>query len=97
MFDRWIATPLAASAGIKTRVHLRVEDNPILEAYFTSQGKNPPQVNPTFAYKILHSLSLFSFPVERKASLTFRDRISTCQNCDVVIPSSKHHTGMDRS
>lgn len=47
MFARWIATPLAASAGIKPRVHLRVEDNPILEAYFTSQSKNPSQVNGT--------------------------------------------------
>lgn len=47
MLARWIATPLAASAGIKPRVNLRVEDNPILEAYFTSQRKNPPQVNAT--------------------------------------------------
>lgn len=47
MRGRWIATPLAASAGIKPRVHLRVQDEPILEAYFTSQGKNPPQVNET--------------------------------------------------
>ncbi|XP_075867683.1 ceramide synthase 2 isoform X2 [Nelusetta ayraudi] len=45
VFERWIATPLAASAGIKPRVHLRVEDNPILEAYFTSQSKDPSQAD----------------------------------------------------
>lgn len=43
--SRWIATPLAASAGIKPRVHLKAEDNPILETYYTTQSRNPPQVN----------------------------------------------------
>lgn len=69
MFARWIATPLAASAGIKPRVHLRVEDNPILEAYFTSQSKNPSQVNGT----LLTNPSKMNefFLVERKSSLRF--------------------------
>lgn len=43
--SRWIATPLAASAGIKPRVHMKAEDNPILETYYTTQSRNPPQVN----------------------------------------------------
>lgn len=42
---RWIATPLAISAGIRQRVHLKAEDNPILELYYTTQCRNPAQVN----------------------------------------------------
>lgn len=42
--SRWIATPLAVSAGIKQRVHLKAEDNPILEVYYTTRYKNPTQV-----------------------------------------------------
>lgn len=45
LFERWIATPLAASAGIKPRVHMKAEDNPILETYYTTQSRNPPQAD----------------------------------------------------
>lgn len=41
LFERWIATSLAASAGIKQRVHIKPEDNPVLELYYTTQGRNP--------------------------------------------------------
>lgn len=43
--SRWIATPLAVSAGITQRVHLKAEDNPILELYYSTQCRNPAQVN----------------------------------------------------
>uniref|UniRef100_A0A3Q2UM55 Ceramide synthase 3 n=1 Tax=Fundulus heteroclitus TaxID=8078 RepID=A0A3Q2UM55_FUNHE len=44
LFERWIATPLAVSAGIRHRVHLRAKHNPILELYYTTHSRNPPQV-----------------------------------------------------
>ncbi|KAM3876861.1 ceramide synthase 2 [Diretmus argenteus] len=45
LFERLIATPLAASAGIKERVHLKAPDNPILELYYTSHSRNPGQAD----------------------------------------------------
>jgi len=45
MYSRCIATPLAVYAGIKQRVHLKAEDNPILERYYITQSRNPAQVN----------------------------------------------------
>lgn len=45
VFERWIATPLAGSAGIKQRVHLKAEDNPILELHYTTQCRNPAQAD----------------------------------------------------
>ncbi|XP_051235995.1 ceramide synthase 2 isoform X2 [Dicentrarchus labrax] len=45
LFERWIATPLAVSAGIQQRVHLKAEDNPILEAYYTTHYRNPVQAD----------------------------------------------------
>uniref|UniRef100_A0A3B4XBB9 Ceramide synthase 3a n=1 Tax=Seriola lalandi dorsalis TaxID=1841481 RepID=A0A3B4XBB9_SERLL len=45
MFERWIATPLAGSVGIRQRVHLKAEDKPILELYYTTQCRNPAQAN----------------------------------------------------
>ncbi|MEQ2225670.1 hypothetical protein ILYODFUR_019797 [Ilyodon furcidens] len=44
LFERWIAAPLAISAGIRHRVHLRVEHNPILELFYTTHSRNPLQV-----------------------------------------------------
>ncbi|XP_037835705.1 ceramide synthase 2 isoform X2 [Kryptolebias marmoratus] len=41
----WIATPLAVLAGIKRRVHLKAEDNPSLELFYTTQSKNPAQID----------------------------------------------------
>ncbi|XP_026234480.1 ceramide synthase 2 [Anabas testudineus] len=43
LFERWIATPLALSFGIRERVQLKAEDNYILEYYYTTQSRNPPQ------------------------------------------------------
>nr|XP_020487117.1 ceramide synthase 2-like [Labrus bergylta] len=45
LFERWIATPLALSAGIKQRVHLRTEHVPILEHYYTCQSRSPAQAD----------------------------------------------------
>uniref|UniRef100_A0A3Q3LRT4 Ceramide synthase 3a n=1 Tax=Mastacembelus armatus TaxID=205130 RepID=A0A3Q3LRT4_9TELE len=45
IFERWIATPLAASAGIRQGALLKAADNPILEHYYTTQCRNPPQVD----------------------------------------------------
>uniref|UniRef100_A0A671TJ00 Ceramide synthase 3a n=1 Tax=Sparus aurata TaxID=8175 RepID=A0A671TJ00_SPAAU len=45
LFERWIATPLAFSVGIKQKINLKAEDNPILEAYYTTQYRKPSQVN----------------------------------------------------
>ncbi|KAA8577609.1 hypothetical protein FQN60_012573 [Etheostoma spectabile] len=43
LFERWIATPIAVSVGIKQRVHLKAGDNPILEHYYITQCRNPAQ------------------------------------------------------
>ncbi|XP_006804259.1 ceramide synthase 2 [Neolamprologus brichardi] len=45
LFERWIATPLAVSAGIKQRVYLKAEENSILEFYYTTRCRNPAQVD----------------------------------------------------
>ncbi|XP_034040150.1 ceramide synthase 2 [Thalassophryne amazonica] len=45
LFERWIATPLAASAGIKARVHQKPTDNPVLELFYISQCRTPSQVH----------------------------------------------------
>ncbi|XP_028257241.1 ceramide synthase 2 [Parambassis ranga] len=45
VFERWIATPLAISAGIKQRVRQKRWDPPILEHYYTTQCRNPAQVD----------------------------------------------------
>ncbi|KAM4593139.1 ceramide synthase 2 [Odontesthes bonariensis] len=45
LFERWIATQLAVSAGIKQRVHLKAEDNPVLEVFYTTQSRNPVQAD----------------------------------------------------
>ncbi|KAM9317835.1 ceramide synthase 2 [Pholidichthys leucotaenia] len=41
VFERFIATPLAHLAGIKQKVHLKADDNPILELYYTTHCRNP--------------------------------------------------------
>uniref|UniRef100_A0A674A4M1 Ceramide synthase 3 n=1 Tax=Salmo trutta TaxID=8032 RepID=A0A674A4M1_SALTR len=43
LFERLIATPLAASVGIREKARLRVADNPILELYYLSHSRNPGQ------------------------------------------------------
>ncbi|XP_062299415.1 ceramide synthase 2 [Scomber scombrus] len=45
LFESWIATPLAASAGIKQRIHLKADSNPILELYYTAQCRRPAQAD----------------------------------------------------
>ncbi|XP_046898356.1 ceramide synthase 2 isoform X1 [Hypomesus transpacificus] len=44
LFERLIATPLAASVGIREKVRLRVE-NPILELCYISHSRNPTQAD----------------------------------------------------
>ncbi|XP_060924226.1 ceramide synthase 2 [Limanda limanda] len=43
LFENWVATPLAVSAGIRQRAHLKAQDNPILELYYTTQCRHPAQ------------------------------------------------------
>ncbi|XP_034732806.1 ceramide synthase 2 isoform X3 [Etheostoma cragini] len=45
LFERWIATPIAVSVWIKQRVHLKAEDNPILEHYYITQCRKPAQAD----------------------------------------------------
>ncbi|KAK5874608.1 hypothetical protein PBY51_019542 [Eleginops maclovinus] len=45
LFESLIATPLAVSAGIRQRVLLKAEENPILEHYYISQSRNPAQAD----------------------------------------------------
>ncbi|CAN9506915.1 unnamed protein product [Ophioblennius macclurei] len=43
LFERWIATPLAAIAGITHTAPLKAEKNPILELHYLTRGRNPAQ------------------------------------------------------
>ncbi|KAG7482719.1 ceramide synthase 3 [Solea senegalensis] len=43
LFESWIATPLAHCAGIRQMVHLKAQDNHILELHYTTQSRNPAQ------------------------------------------------------
>ncbi|XP_035285477.1 ceramide synthase 2-like [Anguilla rostrata] len=43
VFERTVATPLASLLGVRERVRLRAEHNPLLEAYFCSTSKHPSQ------------------------------------------------------
>ncbi|XP_053741695.1 ceramide synthase 2 [Synchiropus splendidus] len=45
IFERWIATPLAAAAGIRQKVCLKAEANPILELYYTTRSRSPLQAD----------------------------------------------------
>ncbi|XP_074522900.1 ceramide synthase 2 [Halichoeres trimaculatus] len=45
LFESWIATPLAECAGIKPRKHLKAEHVSVLEHYYSSQSRNPPQTD----------------------------------------------------
>ncbi|KAM4596905.1 ceramide synthase 2 isoform 1-T2 [Fundulus diaphanus] len=67
LFERWIATPLAVSAGIRHRVHLRAKHNPILELYYTTHSRNPPQAD-------IHGLSKKSSLPVRQIERWFRRR-----------------------
>lgn len=44
-FERWIATPLALMLGVKNRVRVRTEENPVLERFYSSQSKKPSQAD----------------------------------------------------
>ncbi|XP_030580065.1 ceramide synthase 2 [Archocentrus centrarchus] len=45
LFERWIATPLAISAGIKQTVCLKAEENSVLEFYYTARCRIPAQAD----------------------------------------------------
>ncbi|KAJ0001901.1 hypothetical protein NQD34_001697 [Periophthalmus magnuspinnatus] len=47
IFERWIATPLALMAGVKRRIRVQTEDNPILEHYYSRQSRQPSQADLT--------------------------------------------------
>lgn len=66
MCCRWIATPLAFSVGIKQKINLKAEDNPILEAYYTTQYRKPSQVNTvSLKYNICASLGIINVKCSR--------------------------------
>ncbi|KAG7278116.1 hypothetical protein CRUP_019426, partial [Coryphaenoides rupestris] len=54
-FERFVATPFAASLGIKERVHLAVADNPVLEAQYQSRSRNPGPGNWRFVFYLCTS------------------------------------------
>ncbi|XP_062869084.1 ceramide synthase 2 [Trichomycterus rosablanca] len=43
LFERFVATPFAATLGVREKNRLKVEQNPVLELYFSSQCKTPGQ------------------------------------------------------
>ncbi|XP_017261005.1 ceramide synthase 2 isoform X1 [Kryptolebias marmoratus] len=45
VFERCLAMPLANAWGIKDRVRLTAEQNPLLEKFFCSQARNPSQAD----------------------------------------------------
>nr|XP_061819733.1 ceramide synthase 2 isoform X2 [Nerophis lumbriciformis] len=45
IFERWVATPLAARAGIKSRVNLKPDDNAVLKLYYATRSRNPAQAD----------------------------------------------------
>ncbi|CAG5850463.1 unnamed protein product [Menidia menidia] len=45
LFERYIATQLAVSAGIKQQVHLKAVDSPILEVFYMTRSRNPVQAD----------------------------------------------------
>uniref|UniRef100_A0A8D3AVY5 Ceramide synthase 3a n=1 Tax=Scophthalmus maximus TaxID=52904 RepID=A0A8D3AVY5_SCOMX len=72
----WIATPLALSAGIRQRVHLKAQDNPILELYYTTQCRSPAQAD-------IDGLSKKSYLSVRQVERWFRRRRN--QDCPGVL------------
>lgn len=44
-FERWIATPLALVLGVKNRVWVRTEENPVLEKFYSTQSRKPSQAD----------------------------------------------------
>uniref|UniRef100_A0A3B3BI68 Ceramide synthase 3b n=1 Tax=Oryzias melastigma TaxID=30732 RepID=A0A3B3BI68_ORYME len=66
-FERYFATPLANAWGIKDKVRLTAEQNPVLEKYFCSQARNPSQFD-------VRSLSKKTGWSERKVEIWFRRR-----------------------
>ncbi|XP_055043268.1 ceramide synthase 2 [Misgurnus anguillicaudatus] len=47
LFERLIATPVAAYLGVTEKARHKAEHNPILEHYFTTKSKNPGQADIT--------------------------------------------------
>lgn len=45
MFERWIATPLALTAGVKRRTWAKTEENHILEHYYNKLSRQPSQAD----------------------------------------------------
>ncbi|AWP02064.1 putative protein Lines -like [Scophthalmus maximus] len=76
LFESWIATPLALSAGIRQRVHLKAQDNPILELYYTTQCRSPAQAD-------IDGLSKKSYLSVRQVERWFRRRRN--QDCPGVL------------
>ncbi|XP_078800991.1 ceramide synthase 2-like isoform X9 [Oryzias latipes] len=67
LFERMVAAPLAAFAGIRQRACLRPEANPALELYYTTCNRNPLQAD-------MHGLSKKSGLSMRQVERWFRRR-----------------------
>ncbi|CAG13076.1 unnamed protein product, partial [Tetraodon nigroviridis] len=67
LFERYLATPLADVWGIKDKVRLTVEPNPLLENYFCDQAKVPSQAD-------VRSLCKKTSWSERRIQVWFRRR-----------------------
>ncbi|KAI7799047.1 ceramide synthase 2a, partial [Triplophysa rosa] len=67
IFERTVATPLAAALGVKEKVRVRVAHNPTLESYFSNTTKNPTQSQ-------VESLAKKTGCTERQIHIWFRRR-----------------------
>nr|XP_057944673.1 ceramide synthase 2 isoform X3 [Doryrhamphus excisus] len=45
IFERWVATPLAVRAGVKSRVNLKADDNGVLKLYYNTRSRKPTQAD----------------------------------------------------
>lgn len=67
LFERYVAQPLANAFGVRDRIRLPAEPNPILEKYFCHQASSPSQADVT-------SLSKKTGWPERRVEVWFRRR-----------------------
>uniref|UniRef100_A0A8C6LVP3 Ceramide synthase 3 n=1 Tax=Nothobranchius furzeri TaxID=105023 RepID=A0A8C6LVP3_NOTFU len=67
LFERYLATPLANAWGIKDKIRLTAEQNPVLEKFFCSQTRSPSQADVTSLCKKT------SWP-QRRVEVWFRRR-----------------------
>ncbi|XP_062316649.1 ceramide synthase 2 [Osmerus eperlanus] len=67
LFERYIAIPLAGLLGLRDRLHLTAEHNPLLQHYFLTQSQTPTQGN-------VRALCKKTGWSERRVNIWFRRR-----------------------